>query len=73
MTVHIFDTVGRTIRILAKNQASGTEGIMTWDGTSDSGEKARIGIYIVKFSVVELGSRRQAEWVETVVLAERLR
>ena len=73
VTVHIFDTVGRTIRILAKNQASGSEGIMTWDGTSDSGEKARIGIYIVKFSVVELGSRRQAEWVETVVLAERLR
>ncbi|MDP6296938.1 MAG: hypothetical protein QGH17_04885 [Candidatus Marinimicrobia bacterium] len=26
-----------------------------------------------EFAVVELGSRRQAEWVETVVLAEPLR
>jgi hypothetical protein len=33
----------------------------------------RIGIYIVKFAAVELGNCQQAEWVETVVLAEPLR
>ncbi|MCB0754530.1 MAG: lamin tail domain-containing protein, partial [Flavobacteriales bacterium] len=48
-TIRIYDSNGRPIRQLATNELLGTNGTYTWDGTSDNGEKARIGMYVVLF------------------------
>ncbi|MCF8258767.1 MAG: lamin tail domain-containing protein [Flavobacteriales bacterium] len=50
-TVRIFDSNGRLVRLLATNQTLGTEGVLTWDGTTDGLTKARIGAYILLFEV----------------------
>ncbi len=59
--------------MLTNNLASGSQDILDWDGPTDSGDRARIGIYILKVSAVESSSRRSIEWVKTAVLAEPLR
>lgn len=48
-TVRIFDSNGRQVRILASNELLSNEGTFTWDGTTDGGELARIGMYIILF------------------------
>jgi hypothetical protein len=48
-TIRIYDANGRPIRELATNELLATTGTFTWDGTTDDGEKARIGMYIILF------------------------
>lgn len=50
-TVRIFDSNGRIVRLLAANQTLGTEGVLTWDGTTDGLTKARIGAYVILLEV----------------------
>ena len=73
VTVQIFDGIGRSVRTVAKNMASASEGVIRWDGTTESGQRARIGIYIVKLSATERDGGGSSEWVRTAVLAEPLR
>jgi hypothetical protein len=49
--VRIYDSRGREIRNLVKNELLGTKGYFVWDGFTDDKLKARIGIYIVYFEV----------------------
>lgn len=48
-TIKIFDANGREVRLLVANQLLATEGVFTWDGTTDNGTKTRIGPYIILF------------------------
>jgi hypothetical protein len=50
-TLRIFDSNGRLVRLLVANQTLGTEGVLTWDGTTDGVTKGRIGAYIILFEV----------------------
>lgn len=45
--VRFFDSEGRLVKSLSNNELLGTEGFLRWDGDTDDGKKARIGIYIV--------------------------
>ncbi len=45
--INIYDSGGRLIRELAKNELLETTGILVWDGIDNNGNKARIGIHIV--------------------------
>ncbi len=45
--VKIFDTKGREVQTLTRNELLGTNGILQWDGTTAEGRKARIGIYLL--------------------------
>jgi hypothetical protein len=45
--IKIFDSGGRPIRDLLKNELLATEGTLQWDGITDEGKKARIGIHII--------------------------
>ena len=73
ITVLIFDSKGREVRTLSNNLATGSQGILLWDGFTNQNKRARIGRYILKIIAVEIGSNRTAEWVQTAVLAEYLR
>lgn len=45
--VRFFDAEGRLVKTLANNELLGSEGFLRWDGDTDDGNKARIGIYVV--------------------------
>ena len=47
--VIIFDSAGRKIRHLVRQQILAAEGILIWDGSDDNGRKAITGLYIVYF------------------------
>lgn len=48
-TVRVFDSNGRLVRTLATNELLENEGFFKWDGNTDKGEPARIGMYIIFF------------------------
>lgn len=50
-SIRIFDAEGRPVRELARNQLLATEGRLKWDGSRDSGERARTGIYLLWIEV----------------------
>ncbi len=52
--ISIFDEKGRLVRSLIKNQLLAISGTVSWDGTTDNNEKARIGIFIVFFEAFDL-------------------
>jgi len=45
--LRFFDSEGRLVKTLANSELLGTEGFLRWDGDTDDGHKARIGIYVV--------------------------
>ncbi|MFQ6607871.1 MAG: lamin tail domain-containing protein [Fidelibacterota bacterium] len=73
ITILVFDSIGREVRTLARNLISGAEGILIWDGHTDSGIRARIGMYILKVEAVDQINGQTVVWIKTVVLAETLR
>lgn len=73
LTVTIFDNIGRTARDLVKNLVSSSQGILVWDGYTNKGKRARIGIYIIKINAVDMNTQKSVEWIDTIVLAEPLR
>jgi hypothetical protein len=50
----IYDSKGRIVRLLVRNELLGVKGTFSWDGIDDNREKARIGIYIIYFEVFDL-------------------
>ena len=71
-SVYVFDSGGRKIRTLANNKLLGTSGHMIWDGETDFGERAEIGIYVILVELFNLDG--QLEVIKkTCVLATRLR
>jgi len=57
--VTVYDSKGRTIRRLMINELISNNGVLTWDGTNDNKEKARIGIYLVYF----IGKNEKTFWI----------
>jgi hypothetical protein len=69
--VRIFDSRGRLIRLLTSGEVLATNGVITWDGTTDQGLKAPIGIYIIHMEVFEAGGQVR-NFRETAVLGGRI-
>jgi hypothetical protein len=51
-SISIFDSKGRLVRQLIKNQLLSDQDFYSWDGTDDNGRKASIGIYIIYFELL---------------------
>ena len=51
--VKIFDSYGRTVKVLANNDILGTHGFYRWDGNRDDGSKAGLGSYMILFEVFD--------------------
>jgi hypothetical protein len=47
--VSIYDDKGRIIKNLFSNELLGSSGSFTWDGTTNDGTKASIGVYVMLF------------------------
>lgn len=70
--VRIYDARGRKVRTLEEARLAGRSGELVWNGRDDSGNRVRIGPYVVFFEAVraEGGTIRQLK--ETVVVARPL-
>ncbi|MGW8122552.1 Ig-like domain-containing protein [Roseivirga echinicomitans] len=53
ITVSIYDSNGNLIKNVSQNSLVGTSGFFRWDGTTNSGEKARLGYYLILFEIIE--------------------
>lgn len=52
--VTIYDSKGRVVKQLIRNELLGIKGTFSWDGINEDREKARMGIYIIFFEVFDL-------------------
>jgi len=64
----IYDTEGRVIKTLVRNELLGVKGTYSWDGINQDDEKAKIGIYIIHFQVFNLDGNVKS-FKKAVVLA----
>jgi Lamin Tail Domain/CHU_C Type IX secretion signal domain len=46
-TLRVFDLNGRLVKTIAQNETLATEGQLRWDGDSDDGSRATLGIYVL--------------------------
>ncbi len=67
----IYDSNGRSIKQLAKNELLGMNGTFTWDGVDEDLEKAKIGIYIFHLETIALNGEVK-HYKKTCVLAGKL-
>ncbi len=67
----IYDSNGRKVRRLVENQLLDLEGVFIWDGVTDSGEIARIGVHIVIAELFDPQGNMK-KFKETCVVAGRL-
>jgi len=71
LRVRIYDRYGREVRELADGKPAGFSGSLIWDGLTDSGNKNRVGIYIVLFEAYNSAAGRDRTFKETVVIARK--
>ncbi|MES2565999.1 MAG: lamin tail domain-containing protein [Bacteroidota bacterium] len=55
--IFIFDSKGRQVRHLVRNEQLSIEGVISWNGINDENEKAPIGIYIVYVELFNLNGK----------------
>ncbi len=67
----IYDAKGRLVKNFLQNELLGTSGTFSWDGTTDTNEKGRIGIYIIFVEAFDLEGNVKS-FKKTCVLAGRL-
>jgi len=69
--ITIYNSSGQIIKLIKRNELLGTNGCYTWDGTTEEGNKAAIGIYIVLFEVFNLSGKVE-RYKKVCVLGGRL-
>ena len=55
--IYIYDSKGRQVKYLVRNQQLQQEGTVSWNGINDDNEKAPIGIYVVYFELFNLSGK----------------
>lgn len=71
VNIYIFDTEGRRVRHLVKNELVAQEGTYIWDGLDDTGLRVRIGIYLVIMEAADISTGKVKRFKEKCVVAAR--
>ncbi len=53
-TLTVYDDRGRKVKDITKSELIGTEGTFTWDGVTETNQKASIGTYVLVFEAFDL-------------------
>jgi hypothetical protein len=69
--VNVYTDQGILVRRLQKNTSIGTTGNFSWDGLNDSGQRSKVGIYVVKFDAFNVNGQ-SFSYRRTCVLAAKL-
>jgi hypothetical protein len=70
-SIYIFDSKGRVVKRLARNELLGTSGTFTWNGRDEANRQSPIGIYIIMMEVLHPDGET-GRYKQPVVLAGRL-
>lgn len=70
-TILIYDSHGRLVRRLQRNQSMAREGTITWDGRSDTNQQLPVGIYVALIEVYNDRGMRQV-YRKSFALAAKL-
>ncbi|MDO9548739.1 MAG: lamin tail domain-containing protein, partial [Candidatus Marinimicrobia bacterium] len=68
VTVQIYDLMGRLIYEPARNITTSSRGAVYWDGSGKHGNRARIGMYLVRCSATDAASDKTVGYITTIVL-----
>ncbi|MBK9356038.1 MAG: lamin tail domain-containing protein [Bacteroidales bacterium] len=71
VTIRIFDSDGRQVRVPVKNEPAGTTNLYYWDGITEDNLKAPIGIYIIYVEAFNL-SGEVRQFKKVAVLGAKL-
>lgn len=66
-TITIYDVGGRKVKTLANNILLDTDGVITWDGTTDENLKAAVGTYIIVIDYFNLKGKVKREKLTTTL------
>lgn len=69
LRIRIYDAHGRLVRTLAEARRTGPSGEILWDGRTEDGRDARMGIYVVLFEAVDMAGGAVETAKVPVVLA----
>lgn len=69
--IFIYDSKGRQVRYLLKNEQLLQAGVISWNGITDNSEKAPLGIYVVYVEVFDTGGK-VSKYKLSCVLAGKL-
>ncbi|MDZ7725387.1 MAG: lamin tail domain-containing protein [candidate division KSB1 bacterium] len=72
INLKIYDIQGRLVRFLRNNDKSPIEHYAVWDGKDDSGQRCRMGIYIILLEALNTSGKTIDRKKSTVVLADKL-
>jgi len=67
----IFDSAGRQVRYLIKNQSVAQQGSWFWNGKNENGQKLTIGVYIILVEVFDQSGQTKA-FKSTCAITDRL-
>lgn len=67
----IYDLNGNPVKSIWRNETTGTEGVLRWDGRNDNGEVQSIGIYIIVLEIFDLEGQ-VSRFKKELVLADFL-
>ena len=71
VSIDIYTDKGVLVRKLARNTTFATQGSITWDGLSDSGQPCKIGIYVIKANLFTVSGNTDS-FTRTCILASQL-
>lgn len=71
LNITIYDSKGRLIKYLIKNQLMSAENVYSWDGINDNNQKANIGIYVIYVEILDMKGNVK-HYKKTAVLATKL-
>ena len=66
-SINIYNNAGRKVKTLINNMLLSTEGVVSWDGSSDEQLKAGVGIYIIVIDYFNLKGEVKREKLTTTL------
>ena len=70
--IYIFDSAGRLILQLVKNELLGTEGTIKWNGSDKTGRRFPLGVYVVMVEIFNT-SGKVSRFKDGIVLTESMK
>ncbi len=70
--IRLFDSIGRLVRTIENNRASGSGGEVIFDGLNDDGNPLKMGIYIVFLEAINTGNNVIETIKSALVVARKL-
>ena len=69
-SINVFNTNGYIVKQLANNHLLATNGVYQWNGTTDKGEKAQNGYYLIRVDMLNLNGENEYSEIPVVLWCE---